>query len=472
MKSPLPRWLGADKTTIDGEGTMARPQGGGRRLTAARGILAGLFGLLIAGPPCGAAEPAPITPPAPPIELRSPVAPEAGIRSVDYDSWIGPHVIQLMAGGTELEFIGGIGGSASAELARALDANPGVRVLQLTSQGGNTLLAMDMELLVRTRHLITYVPRFCASACAFVFLGGKERYVGPGAKLGFHAAVGLDESSAETARLAAAVKTWMLGRGVAPAFVDRAVSTPHTTIWEPTSDELLQARVITALSSPQRFATPSFGPGIPALVRQGPPQGDPLYLATQKLMLAIRKADPASYEQVHALLYEAMQDGGYGLMRAASVGAVAEAVLQRSVAVAADDAVVNLVNAGIEETERLASIDPAVCVELPTVTRSQQEAAMAALPADLLIRQITAWTMIVESATAHPQAPPSPDKARAILKVLERNLANTFDRKYILQPALDPARACAYRSAVLKAILGLEARDRSVLLRAMMAGLQ
>jgi len=331
---------------------------------------------------------------------------------------------------------------------------------------------MNMERLVRSRGLITYVPRLCASACAFVFLGGKERYVGPGAKLGFHAAVGLDESPAETGRLAAAVKTWMVGRGVAPAFVDRAVSTPQATLWVPTPNELLQARVITAVTSPQPFAEPGFGPGIPALVKQASPQGDPLFQAIRKLMFAIRKADPASYEQAHALLYDAMQDGGYGVMRAASVGAFTEAVLQRSVAVAADDAVASLVNAAIEETERLASIDPAVCVELPTVTRSQQEAAMAALPADLLVREISAWTMIVESAAAHPQAPPSLDQARAILKVLERSLANTFDRKYILQPALDPARTCAYRSAVLKAILSLEVRDRSVLLRAMMAGLR
>jgi hypothetical protein len=437
------------------------------------GILAGLFGLLVAAAaPAGGAELAPAAPSLPPIELRPPVAPESGIRSLDIDSWIGPHVIHLMVGGTELEFIGGISDSAIIDLARAIADSRHVRVLQLTSQGGDALAAMNMERLVRSRGLITYVPRLCASACAFVFLGGRERYVGPGATLGFHAAVGLDESPAETERLAAAVKIWMLDRGVAPAFVDRAVSTPQATLWVPTPKELLQARVITAVASPQPFAEPGFGPGIPALVKQGSPQGDPLFQAIRKLIFAIRKADPASYEQAHALLYEAMQDGGSSLMRAASVGAFTEAVLKRSVAVAADDAVASLVNAAIEQTERLARIDPAVCVELPTVTRSQQEAAMAALPVDLLIRQITAWTTIVESATAHPQAPPSPDQARAIMKVLERNLANSFDRKYILQPALDPARTCAYRSAVLKAILGLEARDRSVLLRTMMAGLQ
>jgi hypothetical protein len=432
------------------------------------GILAGL--LIAGGSLAGAAELSPAMRPLSPIDVRPPIALGSGIRSADLDSWIGPHVIHLMVGGTELEYIGGISGSAVIDLARALAENRHIRVLQLTSQGGDTLLAMQMERLVRARGLVTYVPRLCASACAFVFLGGKERYVGPGATLAFHASIGLDESSAQTVRIAAAVKSWMLDRGVAPAFVERAVSTPHTTVWVPTPDELLQAHIITGLTSPQRFAEPGFGPGIPALVKQGSPDRDPLFQATQKLLLAIRTADPESYEQTQTKIYEAVQGGLYDPMRAAAVGSLAETVMRRSIAAAADDAIASLASAAIEETERLATIDPAVCVELPTVTLSQQDAAMAALPADLLVREISALTRIVESGTAHPQPPPSLDEARAIYKVLLHNLANVVDTKYLRQPALDPARTCTYRSVILKAILALGAHDRSVLLRAMMLG--
>jgi len=435
------------------------------------GIQAGLLGLLIAsGSLAGAAELPPAMPPLPPIDLRAPVALGSGIRSVDLDSWIGPHVIHLMAGGTELEYIGGISGSAIMDLAQALAANRGVRVLQLTSQGGDTLLAMQMERLVRARGLVTYVPRLCASACAFVFLGGKERYVGPGAALAFHASIGLDESSAQTARIAAAVKSWMLDRGVAAAFVERAVSTPHTTVWVPTPDELLQAHVITALTSSQRFAEPGFGPGLPALVKQGSFDRDPLYQATQKLLLAIRKADPESYEQSQTRIYEAMRGGLYDPVHAMAAARLVEDVMRRSFAAAADDAIESFATATIEETERLVTIDPAVCVELPTVTLSQQDAAMAALPADLMVREISALTRIVESGTARPQPPPSLDEARAIYKVLLHNLAAVVDTKYLLKPALDPARTCGYRSVILKAILALGAHDRSVLLRAIMLG--
>ena len=95
---------------------------------------------------------------------------------------------------------------------------------------------------------------------------------------------------------------------------------------------------------------------------------------------------------------------------------------------------------------------------------------MAALPADLVIREISALTRIVESGTAHPQPPPSLDEAKAIYKVLLRDLANVVDSKYLLQPALDPARSCSYRSVILKAVLNLGAHDRSVLLRVMALG--
>ena len=101
-----------------------------------------------------------------------------------------------------------------------------------------------------------------------------------------------------------------------------------------------------------------------------------------------------------------------------------------------------------------------------------RDAAMDALPPDLRVREITAITMVVESATAHPQEPPSLDEARAIYTVLLRNLVNVFgdDTKYLIHTDLDPSRTCAYRNAVLKSVLGLGAHDRSVLLRAMMLG--
>src|SRR5471032_2868449 len=94
--------------------------------------------------------------------------------------------ITVLPGGTEMEYSGEIGFNASGELRSALNDNPTVKVLHLTSNGGNVYFARQMQYLVHDRGLTTVVDAHCYSACAFVFLGGVERYLVPGAKLGFH----------------------------------------------------------------------------------------------------------------------------------------------------------------------------------------------------------------------------------------------------------------------------------------------
>jgi len=234
----------------------------------------------------------------------------------------------------------------------------------------------------------------------------------------------------------------------------------------------LRAHVTTALASPARFAAPSFGAGLPSLVKQALPQDDPLYAATRKLIFAIRKADPASYDAMQTKLYEAMRAGTYDPARSASVSRLLQQVLKHSISIAADDAVASLVRNMADQADRLAIIDPAVCLRLSSVTPGQRDAAMAALPPDLRLREILAVTMIVESGIANPQPPLSIDEARAIYNVMLRNLANVFgdDTKYLVHPDLDPARTCAYRNTILKSVLGLGPHDRSVLLRALMLG--
>jgi len=121
--------------------------------------------------------------------------------------------------------------------------------------------------------------------------------------------------------------------------------------------------------------------------------------------------------------------------------------------------------------ERLALIDPVVCLRPLTVTLAQRAAAVAALPADLRTRDISALTVVVESANAQPQQPPSPEEAKAIFAALLHDLIKVFrdNVKYLIHPDLDPARSCSYRAAVLKAVLNLGPHDRSVLLRAILS---
>jgi hypothetical protein len=62
-------------------------------------------------------------------------------------------------------------------------------IVAFQSNGGSLLAGIEIGKKIRLRNYITYVPTgICASACAFAWLGGTKRLMGPGALVGFHAA--------------------------------------------------------------------------------------------------------------------------------------------------------------------------------------------------------------------------------------------------------------------------------------------
>jgi hypothetical protein len=61
---------------------------------------------------------------------------------------------------------------------------PDVWVLRL--DGGDVLAAYLMAAVITDFGLDTHVEGDCVSACAFVFLGGRGRTMGDGARLGFY----------------------------------------------------------------------------------------------------------------------------------------------------------------------------------------------------------------------------------------------------------------------------------------------
>jgi hypothetical protein len=162
---------------------------------------------------------------------------------------LGPHRIRLLLGGTELEFSGSMSAGTASELRQVLDANPGVGVVHLNSPGGLVDEGRVMFSILREHQLITTTDRYCLSACALAFLGGRERYLAPGARLGFHAE---SSDAIDAAHLAARQqidKDQMLSLGIPQAFVDKAFSTPKDQIWLPTVGELEEANVINGVSA-------------------------------------------------------------------------------------------------------------------------------------------------------------------------------------------------------------------------------
>lgn len=67
-----------------------------------------------------------------------------------------------------------------------LRENEGLTTVRLNSSGGGYYAAFDLAAVLIDFELDTEIVDECASACAFVFLGGKRRTMWRGAKLGFH----------------------------------------------------------------------------------------------------------------------------------------------------------------------------------------------------------------------------------------------------------------------------------------------
>jgi hypothetical protein len=148
---------------------------------------------------------------------------------------------------TEVEISGGLSFGTAERLEAILDATPTIRSVRLDSTGGWIVEGAKLADLVERRRLATRTSRTCDSACLLVFMAGEGRFLGPHANLGFHeasvAGIGGRLATQGTQTLRAALQR----RGVPEAFIRDALSTPASSIWYPTTAELIAAHVITAV---------------------------------------------------------------------------------------------------------------------------------------------------------------------------------------------------------------------------------
>ncbi len=153
--------------------------------------------------------------------------------------------VRVGGDGTTLYVEGSYGLGGEELVRRALDHNPGIRTVVLAGPGGRLSVGFDLYEMFRARKLATRVDDECASACTIAFLGGVERSISPGGRLGFHRGSfpGLSDNDLfETNR---DLRRFLLYIAkLAPQFVDRVFATPPDEIWEPTPQELLAGRVI------------------------------------------------------------------------------------------------------------------------------------------------------------------------------------------------------------------------------------
>jgi hypothetical protein len=198
--------------------------------------------------------------------------------------------LRVLNRATEVEIEGGLSFGTANSLKTILDAAPTIKLVQLNNAGGWITEGERMAQLIKYHHLATYTSRECDSACLLVFLAGTDRFIGARARLGFHQASVAGITGEVAAGGNRAFRAAMTERGVPEDFIKHALSTPASSIWYPTLEELKQAHLITAVVDETRFGQT----GIDGW--QDPVKLERDILAVP-LFAALAKAEPQSYEQ-------------------------------------------------------------------------------------------------------------------------------------------------------------------------------
>jgi hypothetical protein len=158
--------------------------------------------------------------------------------------------VRLLPDGRTIVFQADITYGTAKELLRLIKANPQVREIHLTSNGGLVEPALLVANAIQLRRATTFVPTNCVSACTFLFLGGEQRYLAPGAALGFHQAWRkVADRDNSLAQMNEKIRVRFEARAIEAGFVQRAMTTPSSTLWYPTADELESAGVIDGVRS-------------------------------------------------------------------------------------------------------------------------------------------------------------------------------------------------------------------------------
>jgi hypothetical protein len=135
----------------------------------------------------------------------------------------------------------------SRDLQRILEMNPELNNIILSGPGGSAYEAKAVYKLIKKRSLNTISLDECSSACAIAFLGGVERVLSEGSRLGFHSVGGYswDASKSDISIQQQAIKHLFQAQNIEKGFIETALGIPPDELWYPSYIELKEAGVVT-----------------------------------------------------------------------------------------------------------------------------------------------------------------------------------------------------------------------------------
>ena len=311
---------------------------------------------------------------------------------------LAPYELTLLADGTELEVSGGMPFGTAAAVRAELERHPGIRVIHMNSLGGRMHEAFALLELFRARGLSTYTSSSCTSACAIAFLGGRQRYLARGARIGFHTVSFGTLEGDDANSLNRPVVVAMRERHVPADFIDRALRTASDDMWFPTDSELRRANIIHQVVEPSRFARSG-------LAR--PADADALREALIEIpaLAAMHRYDPDNFERLSELMAAEMRAGtpALSIQHKARIYFTTE-IAPGYVARAPDGPLMRYMRSQIAEMQFLLDKDPQLCHDyvLPHLARQPLD-AQRVFPAAMLREDIAALAQVIEHAALDPQ---------------------------------------------------------------------
>jgi hypothetical protein len=388
----------------------------------------------------------------------------AAVRQARWMDENGRWSIRALNGGKELEVWGGISGGLTADLSRAIQANPGVDVVHLNlGAGGSIREARRLRELLRASSLSTYVSASCNSACTVAFLGGRQRFLKAGARLGFHRVSAPGVVGRAAAEMWKAERDYLVAAGVSGDFADHVMRTPEDTLWYPKPDELVAAGVVTELTDGGRFAF-TVGGKAPTLAETR------TLLEKTRLYQAIKAFDPPAYGRITQQVQTTVAAGGPLEDARKLIVPIIRAVGAKASATASDEAVDRLgevMLAGVAQMQSALADD---CFAY--VTAGPRSAAVAAqLPHDLQTSEQERLADLIASARPGSPRPISPSELSKLhARALQLGSRTVGSEVLALArsdlSALQPRVACTAAYGLRMGVSKLPREDRIKVLRA------
>lgn len=155
--------------------------------------------------------------------------------------------LELVRDDTFIHLDGEFQPGITRDLAALLEKSPDVKAMILNSDGGRIYEGRGIAKLIQQYQLDTYAVKYCKSACTIAFVAGKTRWLLNQAQLGFHQYHLESEQGhpfIDTEAEQEKDRDFFIQQKVAPDFIGKIFSTPHSEIWFPDREELLDAGMV------------------------------------------------------------------------------------------------------------------------------------------------------------------------------------------------------------------------------------